>query len=222
MDADIPRSVTTAGRARQATSDEPFPVLAFLLAVLVCGANTVAWLWFTSPEPHYLWNLAVPLLVVVYGGLVVPMIVFLVGGLFGLFKLDVYRYAVPALTHRGPGHVRRRRYYLFALLFTAAAMLSIMFHVPLYARFALSRPAMDAFVADVRANPDAVRPAIMRVGWYVLETAPRLRRDAALMFNLAGDTEAGFTYSATPIEDPGGSKGAGGSLRGGWYWYSNE
>ncbi len=150
------------------------------------------------------------------------MLVLFVGGLAGLFKLEIPGLTAPAMTHRRYPHSRRNRYYAFAVLFTVAAMISIMFHVPLYIRFALSRPAMDAFVADFQENPDAIRPATMQVGWYVLETTPQPRRDGALMFHLPDDNEAGFTYSTTPIRYPGGNPGDGHSLGGGWYWFSDD
>jgi hypothetical protein len=64
----------------------------------------------------------------------------------------------------------------------------------------------------------------MRVGLYVIETEPdrRLRSDGALVFHLPGDNEAGFTYSTTPIGYPGGNRGDGHSLGGGWYWFSDD
>jgi hypothetical protein len=179
------------------------------------------WVWFTSPKLNYIWNVAAPVLVLLVGGMVVPMLVYFVGGVAGLLKLKVPGLTVPPAPHRY-GRSRRRKYYVFAALFTAVAMTSIIFHVPLYARFALSRSAMDAFVADVQENPGESLPATMRVGSFVLETAPRRRGDGALMFHLAGDNEVGFTYSATPIGYPGDNPGDGHSLGGGWYWFSDD
>ncbi|MEO6080146.1 MAG: hypothetical protein ABIQ86_10250 [Steroidobacteraceae bacterium] len=222
MEADISQPDRMQGPARAVAVGEPVPLLGLMFAVCACGASSVAWLWFTSPKPNYFWNLAVPMLVFFLGGVVVPILVLFVGGVFGLFQLDLFRLTAAARTRRRYAGSRRRKYYAFALLFTGAAMISIMFHVPLYARFALSRPAMDAFIADVQENPDAVRAATMRVGWFVLESAPRLRRDGALMFHLPGDNETGFTYSTTPIGYPGGNEGDGGSLGGGWYWFSDD
>jgi hypothetical protein len=116
----------------------------------------------------------------------------------------------------------RNRYYVFAVLFCGVAMVSIFFHAPVYARFALSRPAMDAFIEDYRQDPGAVRPATLRVGWYAIETTPRGRPDA-LVFHLPGDYETGFTYSTTPLAGhPGLNPGDGHSLGGGWYWFSDD
>jgi hypothetical protein len=222
METDFSQSAGTRGAARTAVGGEPIPILALLVAVFACAASSVLWLWFTPPKPNGLPSVAVPLLVLVGGGVVVPMLVFFVGGAFGLFKVDVYRSILGTETHRRPVRSRRRKYYRFAALVPVVAMLSIMFHVPLYARFALSRPAMNALVADLQANPDAVRPATMRAGLFVVETMPTQRADGALMFHLPGDKGAGFTYSTTPTRNPGGIKGAGGGLGGGWYWFSND
>jgi hypothetical protein len=201
---------------------EPLPFLALTFTVVVCVAGAALWLWFTSPKPHYNLNIVVPGLVLLVGGVVVPMLFCFVGGAFGLFKVDIYRSILGTGTQRRHVRSRRSRYYRFAVLFTVVAMLSIMFHVPLYARFALSRPSMVAFIANVQENPDAVRPATMRVGLFDLETKPQQHAPGALMFHLAGDSEAGFTYSAAPIGYPGRNKGSGGSLGGGWYWFSDD
>lgn len=209
------------GPAKAVAAGTPIPYLDFLFAVFACCASSVVWLWFTSPKPNYFWNLVLPVLVLLFCGVVAPLLVFLAGGLAGLFKLEVPGLTRPPRTHRHV-HSRRRKYYVFAALFTTAAMISIVFHVPLYARFALSRAAMDTFLTDVQWNPEAALPATMRVGSFVLETRPQQRRDGALMFHLAGDSKAGFTYSATPIRYPGGNRGDGHSLGGGWYWFSDE
>jgi len=42
------------------------------------------------------------------------------------------------------------------------------------------------------------------------------------MFHLPNDTEAGFTYSTAPLDYPGWNRGDGGSLGGGWYWFSDD
>ena len=199
----------------------PNPLLGRTLAILVCAASLAVWLWFSSPKPNYILNPAVPLLILFLGAVAVPLLVFFIGGVAGLFMTKVPGVTAPAMTHRD-AHSRRNRTRTFALLFAAAAMISIMFHLPLHARFLLSRAAMNAFVADVAANPDAPRPTTRRVGLYVLETAPESRPDGALMFYLSGDHEAGFTYSAAQIGYPGRNPGNGRSLGGGWYWFSDD
>jgi hypothetical protein len=221
MESEVSQLDRAQGQASAVVVGGPIPLLASMVAVFACGASAALGLWFTSPKPNYLLNIAVPMLILVVGGVIVPMLVCFVGGAFGLFKVDVYRFTADAKAHR-PVHSRRRKYYKFAGLITVAAMLSIMFHVPLYAHFALNRPAMDALVADVQENPDAVRPATMRVGLLVIETKPQHRPDGALMFYLPGDNEAGFTYSTAPIKYGGWNVGAGGSLGGGWYWFSDD
>lgn len=213
---------STQRPAKAAAVSEPISILDLMVVVLAVGASSLLWLWFTSPKLHYIWNLAIPMLVLFTCGVVAPMLVAFVGGLAGLFKLAVPRLTVAPETHRRYMYSRRRKYYAFAVLFAAAAMVSIMFHVPLYARFELSRPAMNAFVASLHENPDATLPATMRVGSFVIETSPQQRRDGALMFHLAGDNEVGFTYSTTPIGYPGFNRGDGGRLGGGWYWFSDD
>lgn len=223
MESGISSADRTQGLARATIDPEPAPTLARVVAVVACVASSAVWLWFTSPQPNYFWNLAVPALA--FGGAIATLLlVFFVGGLAGLFKLPVPYLTVPVETHHGRTRLRHRKYYLFALLFAVAALASIAFHLPLNVRFALSRPAMDAFIAEVLANPNAARPEAMRVGWYVIETTPdrQQRSDGALMFHLRGDSEAGFTYSARPIGYPGASRGDGHSLGGGWYWFSDE
>jgi len=223
MESAIPQSDRMQDPAGTVLFGKPNPLPGRLLAIFVCGASSVAWLWFSSPKPNYLLNPVVPLLVLFIGGVVVPLLVFFIGAVAGLFMLKVPGLTAPAMTRRRNAHSRHGKYYTFGVLFTAVAMISIMFHAPLRARFALSRSAMNAFVADVQQNPVALRPATMRVGSYVLETAPQARRDGALMFHLQGDNEAGFTYSATPIAGyPGVNAGAGRSLGGGWYWFSDD
>ena len=203
-------------------ASEPLPLLALAVAVVACGSSAALWLWFTSPKPNYILNIVVPVLVLLVGGVIVPMLFCFVGGAFGLFKVDVYRSILGTKSHGRPVHSRRRKYYKCAVLFTVVAMLSIMFHVPLYARFVLSRAAMDGFIAEVQGNPDADRPATMRIGLFDLQTKPQQRAPGALMFHLAGDGEAGFTYSTKPLGYPGWNKGSGGSLGGGWYWFSDD
>jgi hypothetical protein len=201
--------------ARAVACADPIPLLGPILAVFACGASSAVWLWFTSPKPLYLpyfLNFAVPACVLFFGGL-------------GHLVLEEFRATAAVFNFRRHVPLLRSKYYAVAVFFTAVAMISIFFQVPLHVRFALSRPAMDAFVADVQENPDAVRPATMRVGGYVIQTAParHLRRDGALMFYLPGVKETGFTYSKTPIIGyAGGNPGASGSLGGGWYWFSDE
>jgi hypothetical protein len=180
------------------------------------------WFWFSSLRPNYLFHLLAPMFVLLAGWLVVPMLVLFVGGVAGLFKLQVPYLTVPAHVGLASSRARRRKYYTIAAIFTGVAMISIMFHVPVFARFAFSRGAMNAFLAEVQQNPDATRSATMRVGSYTLETTPQWRRDGAVMFFLAGNHETGFTYSTQPIKYPGGNPGASGSLGGGWHWFSDD
>jgi hypothetical protein len=210
MESGVSQSDGTQGPARAVVSGESTSLLGRMLAVFACGASSVVWLWFSALKPNYMLNLAVPMLVLLVGGV-------------GLFSLEMSRVTAAVMAHRRYVHSFRSKYYAFAVLFTAAAMISIIFHAPLYARFVLSRPALDAFVADVQEHPDAQRPATMQVGSYVLETTPRSRGGGALMFYLAGDSETGFTYSTTPIAGyPGWNPGDGHRLGGGWYWFSDD
>lgn len=181
-----------------------------MFAVIACGASSTVWVWFTSLKLNYFLNVAVS----------IPILFF---GVAGHLVLEELRATAAVRNFRRYVPLLRSKYYAFAVLFTGAVMISILFHVPIYARFALSRPAMDAFIEDVQENPDAVRPATMRVGSYVLETAPILREDGALMFHLPDDRNTGFTYSAgTLIGYPGGNPGVSGNLGGGWYWFNDE
>lgn len=208
MDAGVLRSqeAGTAGLAN------PIPFHVRLLAVLACGATSVVWLWFSSPASNYFLSVAALVPVLLFS----PIVHLVLEELHATSAVYHFRRHVPLL---------RSRFYAFAVFFTAAAMMSILVQLPLRARFELSRPAMNALVSEVLANPDAPRPATMRVGWYVIETAPdrSQRDDGALMFHLPG-TDAGFTYSRTPIDGyPGGQlEAAGGSLGGGWYWFHDE
>ena len=169
------------------------------------------WLWSTSPTPNYILNVATSIAVVFLGVL-------------GHLVMEEFRKTAAVYHFRRHVPLLRSKSYAFAMLFTVAVMVSIAFHIPIRARFALSRPAMDAFAADVLANPEAPRPATIRMGSYVIQAEPDRyqRSDGALMFHLAHHTETGFTYSTTPIGYPGGNEGAGGSLGGGWYWFSDE
>lgn len=181
-----------------------------VFAAMVCGASSAIWLWFTSPDHNYLLNVAVSLSVLFFGA---------------LGHLVVQELRATAAVHGRRRYVplRRSRYYAFSAFFVGVAMISILLHVPVHARFALSRAAMNAFVTDVQEDPGALRPATMRVGSYVLEASPHLRGNGALMFRLADDGNAGFTYSTTPIvEYPGENPGVGGKLGGGWYWFHDE
>jgi hypothetical protein len=215
-------SIRAQAQPRAPIAGEPLTILALIAAVVACGASAALLLWFSSPKPNYILNIVVPVLVLAVGGLVVPMLICFVGGAFGLFKVDVYRFIAGEAMSGRPVPSRRGKYCRFAGILTAVAMLSIMFHLPLYARFALSRPAMDAFIANVQENPDADFPATMRVGLFVIDTEPQRRADGAVMFHLAGDNEAGFTYSTAQVGYPGWNKGAGGRLGGGWYWFSDD
>ncbi len=201
MESAVPQSGRMRDPASTVLLGRPNPLLGRMLAVFVCAASLAVWIWFSSPKPNYFFNPAVPLLFLFFGAVAVPMLVFFVGGVARLFMLKVPGLTSPVRTHR---HARARhsRHYTFAVFFTAAAMISIMVYLPIHSRFMLSRPAMNALVADVQENPAEARPASMRVGLYVLETAPQLRTDGALMFYLSGDREAGFTYSAAPIGYP--------------------
>lgn len=210
MESRVPQSDRMQGPEVLAAPGDPIPVLGPLFSVLACGASSVVWLWFTSLKPNYFVNIAVSIPVLFFGAI-------------GHLLLEELRATAAGYTWNRHVPLFRSRYYAFAVLFSAAAMISILFHVPVHARFALSRPAMNAFVADVQEYPDAIRPATMRVGSYVLQTAPQPRRDGALAFLMAGDNETGFTYSTTPIDHyPGGNPGIGGSLGGGWYWFSDD
>jgi hypothetical protein len=211
MEAGITRPDRVLGPSARIVRDDPIPLVGPVLALLACGASSAAWLWFSTPGPNYLLNVAVSVPVLFFGALA---------------HLLVEELRATSATYERRRHVPllRSGYYAFAVIFTAAAMVSILFHLPVHARFALSRAAMDAFVADVIEHRDSDRPATLRVGWYDMETAPvRIQRsDGALMFHLAGEDEAGFTYSTTPIAYPGLNRGDAGSLGGGWYWYSDD
>lgn len=211
MEAGIPRPERLFDPSAPIVRGDPIPFLGPVLALLACGAASAAWLWFSTPGPNYLLNLVVPIPVLFFGSL-------------AHLVVEELRATSAAYERRRHVPLFRSRYYAFAVLFTAAAMVSILFHLPVHARFALGRAAMDAFVADVIGNPDADRPATMRVGWYDMQTAPVWiqRSDGALMFHLAGEDEAGFTYSTTPVAYPGLNRGDAGSLGGGWYWYSDD
>jgi hypothetical protein len=168
------------------------------------------WVWFTSLKSNYFLNVAVPAVV-------------LFVGVLGHLVLEEIRATAAVHDFRRHVSLLRSKYYVFAMFFGGAAMTSIMFHGPVVARFALSRAAMDEFVAGVLENPDAIRPAPVRVGSYVLDAAPRLRSDGSLMFHLPEDRNTGFTYSTMPIIGyPGGNPGVSGKLGGGWYWFHDE
>ncbi len=210
MESAASQADRTQGPVRAAALGDPIPLLGPLFTVIVCGASVALWVWFTALKSNYFLNVAVS----------IPVLFF---GVLGHLVLEETRATAAVYNFRPYVPLLRSKYYAFAVLFTGAAMISILFRVPIHARFALSRPAMDAFVADVQENPDAVRPATMRVGSYVLETAPLSRRDGALMFHLPEDRNTGFTYSTIPIIGyPGGNPGVSGSLGGGWYWFNDE
>lgn len=209
MESHIAQPDRTHDSRRTAVHDDPIPVLGPVFAVFACGASLAAWLWFTSPKPNYILHFVIP----------VPVLLL---GVVGHLMVEEVRAGAAAFNFRRHAPLRRNKYYAFALLFSGVAWVSIFFHVPVHARFALSRAAMDAAVADVQSNPDLARQTTMRVGWYHLQPAPQARRDGALMFHLAGDNEAGFTYSTTPIGYPGWNRGNGGRLGGGWYWFSDD
>lgn len=194
-----------------AVPDDPIPRFGPLFAVFACVSASLTWLWFTSLKPNYILNLVVPVAVLFVGGI-------------GHSVLEEDRKASAASARRRHVPLLRSRYYTFAVLFTGVAMLSILFHVPVHVRFALSRSAMDTFIADFQAFPDDTRPATLHLGAYDIETTPaRTKRRGVLSFLMAGDSESGFAYSSTPINGyPGGNPGSGGSLGGGWYWFSDD
>jgi hypothetical protein len=171
--------------------------------VLVTAFPMLLLVWvFSSPGPYYM-------------GLIM---VFVIGALA----------LVPtaALTARASGGKVRRGTLLIVTVLTCASVVFV--ELPLRVRFALSIPAMNRLLLDVRANPDAPQPQRRWVGLYEIGEVrpPRsggLSGSGITRFYEPGSLENGFAYSDTPIRGyPGINPGAGGHLFGGWYWFSDD
>ena len=96
---------------------------------------------------------------------------------------------------------RRRKYYAFAVLFVAAALVSIMFHVPLYARFELQSSGNGARLLRIFTS---IRMTLSRprcgLGSFVIETSSRQSEGRRADVSPGRrHCRRGFTYATTQI-----------------------
>jgi hypothetical protein len=101
-------------------------------------------------------------------------------------------------------------------------VLAVVFRMPLYLGFLLSKSALDEFRRDLVEHPTAARPPVQWVGVYRMDTNMRTRQDGVLQFYLAGSFEDGFGYSVTPVEYAGINYGAGSYIGDNWYWFADD
>lgn len=105
---------------------------------------------------------------------------------------------------------------------SAAALLKL----PLHLGFAFARPAFDQAIAQDLEPGESFPLANSSYGPYsVIQQARRRDRERhadRIYFTLADDTEAGFVYSESGIDDLRYNAGSKGHLTGNWYWMAED
>ena len=118
-----------------------------------------------------------------------------------------------------PGSVPRARWAAF---FVATCATAILLEIPLRVGFAISKPAMTRFLHDRRQNPKLNRGATQQVGLYMLSAIVDESRVGMWRICVNNNIQDGFAFSEVPVRYAGRNPGAGGSLGGGWYWFSDD
>ena len=110
------------------------------------------------------------------------------------------------------------------LLVPTLATALVAFKLPLHLGFAFAQPTLDHVIESDLQPGDPLAISRASAGPYtIFQQARRRCHDKdRIYFTLSNDSEAGFVYSPSGIEDLCYNSGSKGHLSGNWYWMAED